>query len=249
MATSKSAKVVRVYASADTDMLTTAATIIAHAKDNKAALIAKRSSWKDPFFSNIAASIDDAFVNILGVDSVKDQKKATKALQKATKEIVPLLGDFKTQVEVDFEDDDREKDILLSLGFALMPKVHKRDQEALVKLLASFTTNMTATLKQEIVAAGTDAEIIDTIISYAAIIKDNNVAQETKKGTKKTITADGIKQLNAIYKQTIGVAKIAARFLAADEAKAALFSFTKTKAALNASKATATTAKKAAPKA
>lgn len=159
------------------------------------------------------------------------------------------MGDFKTQIEVDFEDDDREKDILLSLGFALMPKIQSRDQEALVKLLASFTTNMTATLKQEIVAAGTDAEIIDTIISYAAIIKDNNVAQEAKKGTKKTITADGIKQLNAIYKQTIGVAKIAARFLAADEAKAALFSFTKTKAALNANKVTTATAKKAAPKA
>lgn len=242
-------KVVRAYTVGDADMLTAAATIIGHAKDNKAALIAKRSSWKDPFFSNISAAIDNAFTNILGTDSVKDQKKATKALLKATKEIVPLLGDFKTQVEVDFEDDNREKDILLSLGYAQMPKVQKGDQEALTKLLATFTTNMSDTLKQEIVAAGTDADIIDTIISYAAVIKDSNVAQEKHKGTKKAITADGINQLNAIYKQTIGVAKIAARFMAADQAKAALFSFNKTKAALSATTTTASTAKNAAPKA
>lgn len=243
-------KVVRAYSGSDTEMLTAAAAIIGHAKDNKAALIAKRSSWKDPFFSNISAAIDNAFVNILGVDSVKDQKKATKALTKAMKEIVPLLGDFKTQIEVDFEDDNREKDILLSLGYGLMPKVQKGDQEALTKLLATFANNMSATLKQEIVDAGTDAEIIDTIISYAAIIKDSNVAQEKQKGTKKNITADGITQLNAIYKQTIGVAKIAARFMSADEAKASLFSFNKTKAALNATTATAASkAKKAAPKA
>lgn len=241
-------KVIRAYTSADAEMLTVVATIIGHAKDNKAALIAKRSSWKDPFFSNIVAAIDNAFTNILGVDGVKDQKKATKALLKATKEIVPLLGDFKTQVEVDFEDNNREKDILLSLGYALMPKVQRGDQEALVKLLASFTTNMTVALKQEIINAGTDADIIDTIITYTAIIKDNNVAQEKQKGTKKTITADGINQLNTIYKQTIGVAKIAARFLADDPAKAALFSFNKTKAALNAATINKLTAKKAAPK-
>ncbi|MFC4232965.1 hypothetical protein ACFOW1_13775 [Parasediminibacterium paludis] len=242
-------KVVRIYSGSDVDMLTAAATIIGHAKDNKAALIAKRSSWKDPFFNNIAAAIDQAFTNILGTNGVKEQKKATKALVKAMKEIVPLLGDFKTQIEVDFEDDNREKDVLLSLGYGLMPKVQKGDQEALTKLLATFTTNMSASLKQEIVAAGTDADIIDTIISYAAIIKDSNIAQEKQKGIKKTITAEGITQLNAIYKQTIGVAKIAARFMAADASKAALFSFHKTKAALNTTTTAASKIKKAAPKA
>jgi hypothetical protein len=242
-------KIVRVYSGSDVDMLTAAATIIGHAEDHKATLIAKRSSWKDPFFSNIATAIDHAFTNILGIDNVKEQKKATKALVKAMREIVPLLGDFKTQIEVDFEDDNREKDILLSLGYGLMPKVQKGDQEALTKLLATFTTNMSASLKQEIVTAGTDADIIDTIISYAAIIKDSNIAQEKQKGIKKTITAEGITQLNAIYKQTIGVAKIAARFMAADASKAALFSFHKTKAALNTTTTPASKAKKAAPKA
>lgn len=60
-------KVVRAYTVGDADMLTAAATIIGHAKDNKAALIAKRSSWKDPFFSNISSVIHNTITDIRAV--------------------------------------------------------------------------------------------------------------------------------------------------------------------------------------
>jgi hypothetical protein len=237
----------RAYKSSDAEMLTTASVIIAHAIENKAFLISKRSSWKDPFLPNIALTIDNGFKNILGISPLKDQKEATVALYAAVDAVKPQLAVFKTQVTVDFKESKRDKDILKNLGYGQYAKVQRGDQEALVELLTTFRKNMTPELKQEIADAGTDAAIIEEIISYADVVKDRNVKQEEKKGTKTTITADGINQLNAIYKQVIGVAKIAASFYAADKQKAALFSFSKNKAALNAKPSAKKAAKKTAP--
>ena len=115
---------------------------------------------------------------MLGIDPKGGQVKASKELYTAMAEVKPKLSAFKTQVEVDFEDDNREKEILDSLGFSLWEKVQNDNQQALVELLAQFAKNMTPALQTEIVNAGTDVSYITTITNYAAIIRDKNIAQE-----------------------------------------------------------------------
>jgi Ni,Fe-hydrogenase maturation factor len=234
MATAITNKPKRKFNGADVDMLTTSATIVQHAIDNKAFLISKRARWRDAFFDALKTRIENAFKNILGIDNLKEQRKATDTLLQAIDEVTPLLAEFKVQIEVDFEDDNREAEILKQLGFGLLPKVQNNNQEALAELLSTFAKNMTPTLKQEIIDEEIDAALIDQISSYATIIIADNVDQEKEKGIKKTITADGITELNDIYNQTIGIAKIAAQFFTNEPTKAELFSFNKTKAALSA---------------
>ncbi len=232
MATSKTAPQ-RNYTVADAIMLTTCATIAKNATVNKAFLISKRPGFKDPFFANLEKRIDDAIKKILGIDNAKEQREATTKLLELSTVIEPLLGEFKIQVEVDFEDNKREKEILKQLGFAHYAKVIKGNQMALLELLAKFKENMSPQLQAEITDAGTDETYITQLSGYAATVAKLNVNQESLKKIKKTIVASGIEEMNAIYKQTIGVAQIAAKFFAADAAKAELFSFSKISAAIS----------------
>ena len=225
----------RVFSGGDASMLTACAVIMGAATTHKTFLYTKRSNWNDAFFKTIVDSIKDAFKNILGIDGLGDQTKASKALYMAMEEVVPKLRSFKNAVEIDFEDDNREQEILNSLGFKLWRKVDKGNQEALVELLATFTSNMTAALKTEITAAGTDASYITDIISYADVIRDKNIAQEGKQEDKKTITNDGIIKLNKIYNDVMKVAKHSANLFneAKDPVSAEKFNYSKTLATLS----------------
>ncbi|MCX6210104.1 MAG: hypothetical protein NTZ59_11585 [Bacteroidetes bacterium] len=117
-------------------------------------------------------------------------------------------------------------------------KVQKDNQEALTELLAQFSKNMTTSLQTEIVGAGIDASYISEIIGYADIIKNKNVAQELSKKDKKTVTADGIKQLNKIYTDVMKVTKTATILYteAADKLTVDKFNYNKTLATLTSSK-------------
>jgi hypothetical protein len=224
----------RDFAGGDASMLTACAVIMGAAIAQKAFLFSKRSNWNDAFFKSIIDSIKDAFKNILGIDGLGDQTKASNALYKAMEEVVPKLRSFKNAVEIDFTDDNREQEILNSLGFKLWRKVDKNNQEALVELLATFTSNMTPALKKEITDEGTDANYITDIISYADVIRDKNIAQEGKKVDKKTVTNDGIIKLNKIYNDVMKVAKHSANLYneAKDPVSAEKFNYSKVLATL-----------------
>lgn len=227
-------KVARTYSGSDAGMLTTLAVIMGAAETNKTFLFSKRSNWNNAYFKSLSDEIKLMFKDVLGVNAKGDQAKASKELYKAMEEVLPKLTSFKKQVEIDFEDDNREKEILDNLGFKLWNKVQKGSQQALVELLAAFDKNMTPALQTEITNAGTDVAYITTIKSYAAIIRDKNIAQEGKKGERKTITNDGIVQLNKVYNDVIKVAKTAAALYteAGDKLTAEKFSYAKTLATL-----------------
>lgn len=200
----------------------------------KTFLLSKRSNWSNASFTALNTSINDAFTNVLGIDGLGKQTNSSKALYEAMNEVLVKLSSFKKQVEIDFEDDAREKQILDSLGFKLWNKVQKGSQEALVELLAAFEENMTTELQTEIVNAGTDAAYITNIKSYAATIRDKNIAQEGKKKERKTITNDGIKQLNQVYASVMKIAKTAVALYTeiGDKHTAEKFSYSKTLATL-----------------
>jgi hypothetical protein len=233
---SKTNTEVRVFTGGDAAMLTSLSVImgVATTPAIKTFLLSKRGNWNAAFFKSLTDAITTAFKDVLGIDNKGGQVTASKELYKAMEEVKPKLRSFKTQVEIDFEDDNREQQILSSLGFDLWSKVQKDNQEALVELLSQFTKNMTVSLQNEIVAAGTDVSYITTIKSYADIIRDKNIAQEGKKKDKKTVTSDGVKQLNKVYSDVMKVAKTAtALYIEADDKLTAeKFGYNKTLATL-----------------
>jgi hypothetical protein len=240
MSKSSSNKVIRIYTGGDAAMLTTLSVLMGVVTQStiKTFLLSKRSNWSAAYFKSLTDAIDAAFKDVLGIDNKKKQTTASKELYDAIDKVKPKLKSFRDQVIIDFDDDNREAAILINLGFDLWPKVQKDNQEALTELLAQFSKNMTTSLQTEIVGAGIDASYISEIIGYADIIKNKNVAQELSKKDKKTVTADGIKQLNKIYTDVMKVTKTATILYteAADKLTVDKFNYNKTLATLTSSK-------------
>lgn len=204
----------RKYNHKDVDMLVAASTIVETAIDNKTFLLTKRSTWIDPFFPDLQAKIDLAIKDHLGVDTAKELREATIAINGIQKQAMSDLAESKIQIVEDFKADKiRRAEILNQLGFTTyLKEVQNGSQEALIHLLYQFKTNLTTSLQTEIVTAGTAATLLTGIKAYADTLKNADVTQETFKGSKKTITAAGVKIFNEIYDSVISVCKIAAKF-------------------------------------
>ena len=217
------------------DMLITAATIVESAIANKEFLISKRATWQDPFFDDLKNRIDNAIQNIIGIDSAKDLRQATQTILNIQANALKDLAIVKVQITEDFKaDKTRQAEILNQLGFTTYYKdTRNRDQEALINLLFRFKTNLTPTLKTEIVAKGTAAEALDNIIAHADVLKEADVNQETFKGIRKTITAASQTELNEIYDQTISISKIAGKLFKDQPTVKDQFSFRKVSKTLN----------------
>lgn len=156
------------------------------------------------------------------------------------------LSELKIQIEQDYKQQPTDKtEILTNLGFTAYHKQsQKGDQEALVNQLFQYKTNLTPTLKAELIAKGIAKTTLDTITTQAQSLKDANISQETFKGTRKEITNEAITAFNQIYDTVISIANISKNFYKTDPIKKQQFSFTKITANLN-SQTNTTTAKKA----
>lgn len=225
----------RAFKGKDVDMLTTCLAIIENATANKTSLLSKRATWADPFLPDLKARINNAFVDVLGIDNAQKMREATQALTVIQKNAMRDLAELKVQIENDFKNNKtRSNEILNTLGFTQHLKdAQKKDQEALIELLYQFKKNMSTTLKNEIITAGTSSTQITTIIGYADNLKNSNITQETFKGSRKVVSQAGVKELNEIYNAVISVAKISAKFFKNDKAIRDQFSFSQIKSKLN----------------
>ena len=225
----------RIYNTKDVDMLLSIETIIDSAIANKTFLQTKRSNWADPYFQDIKAQINTIIQDNLGVDSAKELRQATIAVKEIQTNALTDLAEIKVQIEQDFKaQPDRKSEILNQLGFTTYyAQATTRDQEALINLLFQYNTNLTPTLKAEIVAKGTAATALVAINAYAQTLKDADVFQEGTKGTRKEITSETIQIFNEIYSTVSSIAIIAAKFFKTDAAKKDQFSFLKVSKALN----------------
>ena len=225
----------RIYKTKDVDMLLTIETIIDSAIANKTFLQTKRSNWADPYFDNIKKEINTIIQENLGIDSAKELRQATMAVKTIQANALTDLAEIKVQIEQDFKTQpDRKSEILNQLGFTTYYALATtRDQEALINLLFQYNTNLTPTLKAEIVAKGTAAAALDAINTYAQTLKDADVFQEGTKGTKKEITSETIQIFNNIYSTVLSIAVISAKFFKTDTAKKDQFSFAKVSKTLN----------------
>ncbi len=224
----------RNYKGKDVEMLTTCSTIIESAITNQHKLVPKRSTWAAPYFENLKKRIDTAFANHLGIDNAKDQRQATQLLLGIQKQALKDLALAKVQIDADFKKEvSRRTEILKQLGFTTYLKdAQRKDQEALINLLYMFKKNLPG-LRAEIVAKGTDKVTLDAIVGYADTLKNANISQETFKGSKKAVTAEGLTEFNEIYDELIKICKIAAKFLTEEPHLKDQFTYSKVLKALN----------------
>jgi hypothetical protein len=202
------------YHCKDVDMLVVSNVVMENFNKHKASLVAKRSSWADPYAKRLQHKID-AGLELLGVNTKDKQTKATRELLKQQKQAVDDLGLIKVQLEVDFEDDPTQLKLMEDqLGFTRhYDQVQKGDQEALIQLLSVFKKNMSPELKQQIEEAGSNGQTIEDLIAMRDQINEMNIRQESLKGSTTNDTALNVEEMNAIYKQVIGICKIAPRLL------------------------------------
>lgn len=228
----------RNYNFKDVDMLLAAKTITESFKANLGELSVIRTNWNSEYANQLAGKIDDAIENQLGIDKKKELRSATSKLSAIQMPALRDVSFLKTQFEVDFSNDKTKlKEILKQLGFNdYLKQAQKKDQEALIQLLFKIKSNLTDSLRTEIISKGLSSELLDRIIGYAVQLKDANVSQETlKEGTKET-SGEIAKIFNGIYDEVIGICKIATNYYAYDELKKELFTFSKVVSNMNAAK-------------
>lgn len=226
----------RIYTVKDVELIIVAATIIENAISNKQFLQSKRTTWTDEFFQNFKDQIDAVAQNHLGADSAKNLRKASAIVLNMQKSALANLTELKTQIIQDFKKTPvRRQEILDTLGFTTYykPANDNRDQEALVELLYHFKTNLAAEIKTEIIEKGTLEQTINAILTYADTLKNADIQQETSKGTRKTMTQEGVNAFNEIYEDIIAVCQISRKFYKGDPAKQDMFSFAKIARTLN----------------
>jgi len=218
----------RKYRCSDVDMLVVSNVVLENFTQHKDQLVSKRKTWKDPFADQLKNKIGNA-LDILGINTKTEQTATTRQLVTRQTQALDHLTTFKIQAEVDFEDDPDTLTLIEDgLGFSKQYSSAKSgSQEALIELLTNFKTNMTPELRQKIEAAGTDGAIIDELIGMRDEINDMNIKQETLKGSTPKKTALNIEEMNEIYKQVIGICKIAPRLLPDVPTAAEDFSFSR----------------------
>jgi len=156
-----------------------------------------------------------------------DKKQALRDATELLNQIkTPALRDLalvKTQIEVDFAKNADK--MLKSLG--LDKNLHNIDQEGLIELLYSFTKGMTETMKAEIVQKGTNPELIEAVVGYAAQLQQANLNQESQKTSTQEVSQEAVDTFNGIYTEVIGIGKITAKIYKDAPLKKDLFTFSK----------------------
>ena len=221
----------RIYSFRDVDMLTASLTITDNAIAAKDFLIEKRPLWADPFFADVRQRVLNAFSSILGISNVKELALQTAGLNALGKTVLKDVAEFKIQLVTDFADNKtRGEELQHLLGFkspgATLPK-YKNNQEALVQLLQRLKTGITPEIRTELEEKGMSPLTIDNIVTHADQYLEANVKQETFKGDKKVLTDVNVQELNAVYTQVSGIAKVARTFYKGSRVEQDKFSFKK----------------------
>jgi hypothetical protein len=219
---------VRKYRGSDIGMLTASQTIVKNFKSYIEELAPRRTNWNPEYADGLDTKIKMTASKYLGTNPKIPLVDATALVESIMKPAFDALSSFKTDLGVDFPNKEEQKRILSDLGFTKnYEKIRNRSQEATIELLYAFTNNMTTSLRTKVTSHGMKAEIIDKIIGYATVLSEANVDQESLKLSTKLVTSEAIQEFNKIYKEIIGICKIASNFYKDQPQKKALFTYTK----------------------
>jgi hypothetical protein len=217
----------KVYPYRDAEMLLAAKTVVKSFQENIDLLSTYRTNWTPEYAEDLASRIDHAIDNYMEIDRKKDLREATAYLSSIQLPALRDLSAFRTQVAADFR--QGAEAILNLLGFNenFNDAKRKGSQEALIRVLAGFKMGMDDALKEKIVSKGMKPGLIDRIISYADNLKEANATQEMLKETSKMVTSEARTVFSEIYKEVIGICKIAYGCYTFDPVLREHFSFAK----------------------
>lgn len=225
----------RKYKGKDVEMLSVIETMLSSAISIKSTLAARRPQWIGDHLEKLLSTTQSAYVDYLGINNARALTEASQNLYVELDQAIINLADFKAEIRAGFRKDKVRRDTLLGiLGYMqFKDAVKNEDQEGIVQFLYHFSDNMTADIKAEIIATGTDELIFTALEANAENTKNLNIIQEGHKGSKKELTDESIKALNDIYDDGMGVAELAKKYLRGDAIKQEWFSYSKVLRNLN----------------
>jgi len=243
----------RTYNTSSINMLIVAEEICGNLKTHLSELEAVRPQWADPYCNDLATRIHKTYTQCLGFDKTKSLRELTDQLKTTHLEATKDITLFIKMLKIDFAGDPkRQKSIILTLGLDTFPVPVKSDQEIMIQLLYTFQEimiqllytfqeNMTTALTSELTGKGIPSALINKINTHTDIMKGLDVRQETAKTEKIVLTAEAQTELNAIYKEVIGICSIARTVFGDHPEIQQKFSFFRLLKAMNKPKATTQT--------
>jgi len=168
-----------------------------------------RTNWTREYAQKLMEKFDYGIDNYIEMDSRKQLRDATAHLVSIQVPALKDLSAFMIQVKVDFPDE--AGNILRQLGYNKNYDLATKNnsQNALIQLLKGFKKGMTTRLRKKIESQGVKPELIDRLIDYAGSLLDANTEQERLKETSKKVTESAHKYMIDIYREVIGICKIA----------------------------------------
>src|SRR5512138_407648 len=219
----------RNYKFRDADMLLASRTVAESFKAHIAELSTTRALWTEQYANDLVARIETAITTHLGIDTKKELRDATATMAGIQVPAFRDLSYFRVQLTQDFKKEPAKRDeLLVTLGFSRFYGTGiKSNQTNLILLLKTFKSSMTAQVKQDLIAKGMSAALIDNIMAYAESMQDADVTQEYQKESTKHITGEAAVAFNAIYDEVIAICRIAATYYKFEPLKKDQFTFAK----------------------
>ncbi len=222
-------KTIRNYGCKDSDLLFTAEMVAENLKAHLDVLSVVREQWTEEYANDFIARIHDAMSKYLSNDSHKTLRNATAKVNSIINKAIKCLSFFKTQVFIDFKDEETKKnEILETLGFKkYYNKVTARNQNALLQLLLAFKENLTDDIRSQLISKGFKQTEFDEIIDLAGNFKNANLHQENIKANKKQFFQEKRIALNAISNEVKGICRLASMKISDNPALKDIFTFKK----------------------
>ena len=217
----------RKYRGTDSQMLMAAYLIADRGIENAQLLADRRPLWADPFFPNLKAKITEAFSKNMGVDILPYLMEATakdKAIIATAHRGIMAL---KAEIEVGFRSNPTRRSILLTeLGYDKLPKKYI-SQSQYVQMLATLRANLTSEVKTVLLEVGSNPAAIDALLQLAQQLIEANDRQESLKTNRKSLNAENIAELNALYDEVTAVCKLVTTYFIDNQTMEEIFSFAK----------------------
>jgi len=217
---------VRQYPGKAVNFVIGAKVVAGHFSANITEVSEDRSNWNAAYAADLDKRIDTIAATYMGVNTRNELFKVTMILNANLVTMKKDLSTLKTHLEVDFKDTTDYVIILTDLGFPKNGRLSFTQPE-LVALLTKFKATLTPEYLTKITAKGLKATLPQRIADNAGTIIDTNARQEQLKGTVKEATGKMVSDLNVLYREIIGICKIAARIYKDDPVKKELFTFSK----------------------
>ena len=207
-------------------MLMASKVIVKSLKHNLDELKLVRTTWTEEYATELEEKIDHAIDTYVGLDKKKSQRQATRSIATIHETALRDLSFLKTQIEVDFGDQAQE--VINTLGYNKnLVAARNGDQEALIELLYRVKNGLTDELQSQMIANGTNQEFLDQITNAASAMSQANTTQEGEKTSTKETTQIMQVTYNEIFREVIGICKIASSYYLSDPLKKEQFTFRK----------------------